>query len=58
VAVLEGGYDLDAIAEGVETVLDVFKGSTATPALRTGDARRADPVFERVRAAHAPFWSL
>ena len=58
VAVLEGGYDLGAIAEGVETVLDVFKGSTARPALRTGDARRADPVLERVRAAHAPFWSL
>jgi acetoin utilization deacetylase AcuC-like enzyme len=58
VAVLEGGYDLDAIAEGVETVLDVFKGSTGKPALRTGDGRRADPVLERVRAAHALFWSL
>jgi acetoin utilization deacetylase AcuC-like enzyme len=58
VAVLEGGYDLEAIAEGVATVLDVFKGSTATPPLRTGDGRRAEAVFERVRAAHAPFWSL
>jgi hypothetical protein len=39
-------------------VLDVCKGSTGTPAWRTGDGRRADPVLARVRAAHAPFWSL
>ena len=56
--VLEGGYDLDAIDEGVATVLDVLQGGTATPALVTGDARRAEPVLARVRAAHEPYWGV
>jgi acetoin utilization deacetylase AcuC-like enzyme len=58
VAVLEGGYDLDAIDEGVATVLDVFKGGGEPMRLQTGDAHRADHVLSRVRAAHAPYWSL
>jgi acetoin utilization deacetylase AcuC-like enzyme len=53
VAVLEGGYDLGAIDEGVATVLDVLQGGTAAPRLVTGDAHRADGVLARVRAAHA-----
>ncbi len=58
VAVLEGGYDLDAIDEGAAAVLDVFRGDEATPPLVTGDARRADTVLDRVRAAQAPYWQL
>jgi acetoin utilization deacetylase AcuC-like enzyme len=58
VAVLEGGYDLDAIDEGVATVLDVLQGASRKPALQTGDARRADLVLDRARAAHAPYWRL
>ena len=37
-------------------VLDALAGPTATPPLATGDARRADGVIERVRAAQAPYW--
>jgi acetoin utilization deacetylase AcuC-like enzyme len=58
VAVLEGGYDLDAIDEGVATVLDVFRGGGAPARPITGDARRADGVLARVRAAQQPFWSV
>lgn len=54
--VLEGGYDLDAIGDGVETVLAVLRGATALPPPVTGTAHRIDPLFERLRAAHAPYW--
>ena len=58
VAVLEGGYDLHAIVDGVDAVLDVMRGATpAAPAPR-GDSRRFDPVMARVRAAQAPYWRL
>src|SRR5581483_1279846 len=55
-AVLEGGYDLAAIVEGVDAVLDVLRGGTRTPPLATGDDRRVEPVLAGVRAAHAPYW--
>jgi acetoin utilization deacetylase AcuC-like enzyme len=58
VAVLEGGYDLDAIADGAATVLEVLRGGMPDARARTGDGRRADGVLERVRAAHAPFWRV
>jgi acetoin utilization deacetylase AcuC-like enzyme len=58
VAVLEGGYDLEAIVQGVDAVLATFRGSRATAALVTGDARRLDPLLARVRAAHAEYWEI
>jgi acetoin utilization deacetylase AcuC-like enzyme len=58
VAVLEGGYDLDAISDGVAAVLDVMRGGTGGGALATGDAHRADAVLGRVRAAQAPYWRV
>ncbi len=57
-AVLEGGYDLAAIVEGVDTVLDVMRGAERVPPAQTGEAQRADRVLARVRAAHAPYWRL
>ncbi len=56
--VLEGGYDLDAIGDGVETVLAILRGATALPPLVTGTAHRFDPLLERLRAVHAPYWRL
>jgi acetoin utilization deacetylase AcuC-like enzyme len=56
-AVLEGGYDLPAIVEGVDATLAAMRGA-APPRPVTGDARLADPVLARVRAAHAPYWQL
>ena len=58
VAVLEGGYDLEAICDGVDMVLAALQGASDTPALVTGDARRIDPVLERVLAAQSPYWRL
>jgi acetoin utilization deacetylase AcuC-like enzyme len=58
VGVLEGGYDLEAIVQGVDTRLDTLRGAHAAPALATGDARRFDPLLARVRAAHADYWSF
>jgi acetoin utilization deacetylase AcuC-like enzyme len=58
VALLEGGYDLDAIVDGVDTVLGVLRGATRMPPLRTGDAHRADRVLAAVRAAQSPYWAV
>ncbi len=58
VAVLEGGYDLAAIVEGVDVVLDVLRGHRHVPLPATGDTAHVEPVLERVRAAHAPYWRL
>ena len=57
-AVLEGGYDLHALVEGVERTLAVLRGDASRPPAVTGDPRRADRVVERVRAAQAPYWRL
>ncbi len=56
--VLEGGYDLDAIGDGVATTLAVLRGATAMPPLVTGKPHRLDPLLERLRAAHAPYWTF
>jgi acetoin utilization deacetylase AcuC-like enzyme len=58
VGVLEGGYDLEAIVDGVDTLLATLRGARDTAPLATGDARRLDPLLERVRAAHAPYWRI
>jgi acetoin utilization deacetylase AcuC-like enzyme len=55
-AVLEGGYDLHAIVEGVDATLAAFRGGERVPPPQTGDARHAERVLARVRAAQAPYW--
>jgi acetoin utilization deacetylase AcuC-like enzyme len=57
-AVLEGGYDLDAIVEGVDATLAAMRGKTVWEPLASGDARHVDVVLERVRAVQAPYWRL
>jgi acetoin utilization deacetylase AcuC-like enzyme len=57
-AVLEGGYDLGAIVEGVDATFAAMQGAETAPPLATGDARRADRVLAKVRAAQAPYWQL
>jgi acetoin utilization deacetylase AcuC-like enzyme len=57
-AVLEGGYDLDAIVEGVDATLAAMRGKTVSEPLASGDARHVDVVLERVRAVQAPYWRL
>ena len=55
-AVLEGGYDLNAIVDGVDETLAAFRGRDRDVPLATGDARNAERVLARVREAHAPHW--
>ena len=57
-AVLEGGYDLHAIVEGVEASLGAMGGARARLTAASEDARRIDGVLARVRAAQAPYWRL
>jgi acetoin utilization deacetylase AcuC-like enzyme len=57
-AVLEGGDDLGAIVEGVDTTLAAMRGEPRAPRPVTGDAGRAERVLAQVRAAQAPYWQL
>ncbi len=58
VGVLEGGYDLEAIVDGVDALIGALRGDRRPHAPLTGDARRADPVLDRVRAAQSPYWRV
>jgi acetoin utilization deacetylase AcuC-like enzyme len=59
VAVLEGGYDLGALVDGMGALLEALKGAPVPrSSLDAGAGRRADAVLARVRAAHAPYWRL
>ncbi|MGH2871445.1 MAG: histone deacetylase family protein [Solirubrobacteraceae bacterium] len=62
VLVAEGGYHLQALAEGLRATLDVV-GLVTEPGARVAGAqtgaaatRRADAALEVVRAAQRPFW--
>ncbi len=56
VLVLEGGYDLDALAEGARTCVEVMSG--ATPPDVPAVPGRAAQAIEQVRAVHRGFWSF
>src|SRR5213594_1852949 len=44
-AVLEGGYDLGALTEGVDAVVAAMRGATKSPPSATGEVRRVEPVL-------------
>jgi acetoin utilization deacetylase AcuC-like enzyme len=58
VGVLEGGYDLEAIVDGVDALLATLRGSVRRLPMATGDPRRLDPLLERIRVAHGAYWRL
>ncbi len=57
-AILEGGYDLQALVEGVDATLTAMQGGATTASPVTGDPHNADPVLARVREAQSPYWRL
>jgi acetoin utilization deacetylase AcuC-like enzyme len=57
-AILEGGYDLEALVEGVDATLTAMRGNRTSSPPATGDAHNADRVIARVRDAHRPYWRL
>jgi len=59
VAVLEGGYDLGALTDGIEVVVEEWRDrATPVPAAQTGDPRRAAPLIEHVRRIHTPHGTI
>jgi acetoin utilization deacetylase AcuC-like enzyme len=57
VAVLEGGYDLDAIRNSSAAVLSQLMGST-TAIPETGAASRAAPLIDAVRKVQRNYWDV
>jgi len=55
-AILEGGYDLNALRAAVPAVLDELAGTTLAEPMRKPRPRGS--VLEPARAAHAPYWEL
>jgi acetoin utilization deacetylase AcuC-like enzyme len=55
-AILEGGYDLDALRAAVPAVLDELGGTTLGAALATPRPRGS--VLASARAAQTPYWEL
>jgi len=56
VAVLEGGYDLQAIRDSSLAVLDQFSGRSESLAPPTGPPGRATPVVDAARRRFAEYW--
>jgi acetoin utilization deacetylase AcuC-like enzyme len=57
VALLEGGYDLDALAAGVHGTLSVLAGAPP-PRMTDAPAVGFDALLQRVRDHHHEFWPL
>jgi acetoin utilization deacetylase AcuC-like enzyme len=59
IAVLEGGYDVDALSKSVEAVLGRMSGGgDVARAQKTDGAGRFGEVFARIKAAQSPYWKL
>jgi acetoin utilization deacetylase AcuC-like enzyme len=56
VAVTEGGYDLPALADGLEVTLEILDGRSADPASVQGDASRGRHAADVVRSTLGPYW--
>jgi acetoin utilization deacetylase AcuC-like enzyme len=54
--VAEGGYDLPALADGIEVTLEVLDGPAVAPDPVPGDGARARQALAVVRAVLQPFW--
>ena len=56
VLVTEGGYDLPALADGLEVSLEVLAADTVSAPAVQGDAARGRETLELVRAVQHPYW--
>jgi len=54
--VTEGGYDLPALADGLEVSLEVLSAAPVAPPGMPGDAARGREALEFVRAVQHPYW--
>jgi acetoin utilization deacetylase AcuC-like enzyme len=58
VVVSEGGYDLQALSDGLETTLELLEQAAHVPAPVHGDSARGREALEQVRSVHKPFWPV
>jgi acetoin utilization deacetylase AcuC-like enzyme len=58
VAALEGGYDLEAIAESGRAVIDEFGRDADEPICADGDGDRVMPMIERAAQNVGRYWNL
>jgi acetoin utilization deacetylase AcuC-like enzyme len=58
VVVSEGGYDLQALSDGLEAIVELMEGPARVPAPIHGDSARGREALEQVRGVHQPFWPL
>jgi acetoin utilization deacetylase AcuC-like enzyme len=56
VAVTEGGYDLQALGQGLDETVNVLSSPAAKPAWADGPAVRGGRAISAVRAVQKPFW--
>jgi acetoin utilization deacetylase AcuC-like enzyme len=56
-AILEGGYDLQAIRSSAQQVLDGFRSATAPPP-GSPTASRGSALIERIRRVQSRYWRL
>jgi acetoin utilization deacetylase AcuC-like enzyme len=58
VAVLEGGYDLEALGEGGRAVIEELGREADEPIITATPNSRVAPIIERARHFLAPYWPL
>jgi acetoin utilization deacetylase AcuC-like enzyme len=58
VAALEGGYDLKALVDSGQAVIDEMGRDGDEPIAPAADGDRVMPIIERARNARAPIWKM
>jgi acetoin utilization deacetylase AcuC-like enzyme len=58
VAALEGGYDLQALANCGRTVIDELGKDANEPAIETKDGGRAEPIIQRAGYFLKDYWKI
>ncbi len=54
----EGGYDLQALSDGLETTVELLERPATVPAPMRGDSARGRDTLEKVRGALGRYWRL
>ncbi|HUY18981.1 MAG TPA: histone deacetylase [Candidatus Binataceae bacterium] len=58
VAVLEGGYDLKALADSGQAVIEELGREADEPIAPAADGDRVMPIIERAKNARSPIWKM
>ena len=58
VVVSEGGYDLQALSDGLETTVELLEAPARTPQPIHGDSARGREALRKVRGVQKAFWPV